>query len=121
MRAPKGTEIFNSALLLSGLNLDRLITPSGEDFSNFSANHVNENCEAEKIKKKSSLRKLLNLLSLEHIYTNAAQDWSAFVSPGNMQRRPDLWALRQSSIFFAHFKVICYKLGHAHLYECFCE
>lgn len=70
MRAPKGTEIFNSALLLSGLNLDRLITPVTGVFSNFSAN--NNNFEAEKNKKKSSLKKLLNLLSLEHIYTNAA-------------------------------------------------
>ena len=94
MRAPKGTDILESALRLSGLNLDRLVTPvTGDTYINYSANHLDQ-FEAEKNKKKSSLKKLLNLLSLEHIYTNAAQDWNAFVSPGNLQRRPDLWALR---------------------------
>lgn len=39
MRAPKGTEVLEMALRLSGLNLDRLVTPvTGDAYAHFSAN-----------------------------------------------------------------------------------
>ena len=58
--------------------------------------------------KGNSLKKLLTLLSLEHVFMNAEQD-GQFAGG-----KKGLWRLRQSSVFFAHFKAVCFKMGTGH-------
>ena len=85
MRAPQGIEVFINALHVSGLDLGKIVSPViTEDYTNI--------CDKnEEDRKKSSIKKLLNLLCLEHCYMNASQDWTAC---SGMQRRPDLWSMR---------------------------
>ena len=59
--------------------------------------------------KGNSLKKLLTLLSLEHVFMNAEQD-GQFAGG----KKGSLWRLRQSSVFFAHFKAVCFKMGTGH-------
>ena len=51
----------------------------------------------------------MTLLGLEHVFMNAEQD-GQFTGC----KKGSLWRLRQSSVFFAHFKAICFKMGGGH-------
>lgn len=86
LRGPMGYEIFAQALQAAGL------------FEILGTSHD-----------KGSLKKLLTLLSLEHVFMNAEQD-GQFAGC----RKGSMWRMRQSSVFFAHFKAICFKMGSGH-------